>query len=498
MKGLYGQLMAVTSAVLVVAVSISLWVLYTFGVTSAVANVRATAYADIGAAASAAAIQVTLAPGTPNRGLSTAAMRKREHDLGGILVVVDRARTGLSELWSYPNNTFLGHTRAHLPDRHEARRVTLLGSVVWASARVPTAAGTAGQPQYFVVWRIPVAPPAFPTPTQVGVMISGLAAIVLAQILWALVARRLTSPLQALLGQLERYGKGDFSRPVAIRAPAEFMRLAEAMGRMGEALKAERSAREAFLAEVAHDLRTPLTAMRSLLGSLTRETDPEQARDRLVRAEREAERLTRLVNDLLDLASHESGHLSVTLTRVDLREVVALAAVSGEAAAEARGIRFEADVPDDPLWVRADLDRGAQILVNLVDNAVRYTPPGGRVRVRVVREGGQGALWVEDTGPGFEPGAADWAWSAFTRGKAARENDGGTGLGLAVGRALAQVMGGDLRILPPAGGLGGRVRLGLAMAEDDASEAKRPAAPPAASAPPSASNAKRPAQPPPP
>lgn len=456
MKGLYGQLMAVTSAVLVVAVGISLWVLYTFGVAGALANARATASSDIAAAAGAAAVQLSLPAQLPNEGLRVPAMRKREHDLRGVLVIINRSG---AEFWSYPRNRVLDQARSHLPQAHRSRRVNLLGQVVWASAPVPA---THGAPRYYVVWRIPVAPPAFPSPTQVGVMISGLAAIILAQILWALVARRLTSPLQALLDQLERYGQGDFSVRAAIRAPAEFMRLADAMGRMGEALKAERTAREAFLAEVAHDLRTPLTALRSLLGSLTRETDPAQARDRLGRAEREAERLTRLVNDLLDLARHESGHLSVALTRVDLREVAALGAVSGEAAAEARGVRFAVDLPDAPVWVRADLDRGAQVLVNLIDNAVRYTLPGGSVHVRVGREGSQGVIWVEDTGPGFEPGAADWAWSAFTRGKAARENDGGTGLGLAVGRALAEVMGGDLRILPPADGLGGRVRLGLA------------------------------------
>jgi signal transduction histidine kinase len=453
-KGLYGQLMAVTSAVLVVAVGISLWVLYAFGVTTSIATARSTASADIVAAAQAAASQLA-----GHGGLDTATMVNRERQLGGVLTIVDRQG---DDFWSYPAGHSLRDVRAHLTQGREQERVSLIGRVVWAAAKVPYEGR-----QKFVVWRVPVVPPAFPTPTQVGVMVSGLAAIVLAQVLWALVARRLTSPLEALLAQLDRYGQGDFSARAQIRAPDEFMRLAEAMGRMGDALQQERTAREAFLAEVAHDLRTPLTALRSLLGSLTRDTDPVQARDRLRRAERESERLTRLVNDLLDLARHETGHLSVALARVDLREVTALGAVSGEAAAEARGVAFEVSVPDKAVWVRADLDRGAQILVNLVDNAVRYTPPGGRVRVRVAREGDQGALWVEDTGPGFEPGATDWAWSAFTRGKAARENDGGTGLGLAVGRALAEVMGGDLRIMPPAPGLGARVRLGLAVADDD-------------------------------
>lgn len=127
-------------------------------------------------------------------------------------------------------------------------------------------------------------------------------------------------------------------------------------------------------------------------------------------------------------------------------------------------MRFEVVLPPEPVWVRANLDRGAQILVNLVDNAVRYTPAGGRVAVRVALEGAHGVIHVEDSGPGFEPGATDWAWSAFARGKAARENDGGTGLGLAVGRVLADVMHGRLEILPPGDGMGGRVLLRLPAA----------------------------------
>lgn len=448
MKGLYGQLMAVTSAVLVVAVGISLWVLYTFGVAGTIATTRSAAVADIAAAAQAAAQQYRT-----GQGMRTPAMRRRERSLGGVLAIVTPAG---ATLFAIPAHHPLSQANEHLPVGRETRRIRLRDGVVWASARVP------GEP-LDVVWRAPLKSPTFPTPTEDGVMISGLAAIVLAQILWALVARRLTTPLEALVRQLERYGQGDFGAQPAIRAPEEFMRIAAAVTRMGEALRAEREAREAFLAEVAHDLRTPLTAMRSLLGSLGRESDPSVARDRLGRAEREAERLTRLVNDLLDLARHETGHLSISLGRVDLREIAALGAVSGEAAAEARGLAFDVDVPEEAVMVRADLDRGAQIVVNLIDNAVRYTPPGGRVAVRVRREGTVGALWVEDTGPGFEPGAADWAWSAFTRGKAARENDGGTGLGLAVGRALAEVMEGELAILAPANGFGGRVRLALGL-----------------------------------
>lgn len=467
MRGLYGQLMAVTSAVLVVAVGISLWVLYTFGVSAAVNQTRTRTEAAVATAARGVyqALQHQSYVAAP---MAKRPMRRLERALGGTLQVVNAQGSTYFHMGGAATAVA---TAGHLPRPGQTQRVDLQAGALWVSRLIPQTAFTQAQrTRLFVVWRVPIVPPAFPTPTQVGVMISGLAAIVLAQILWALVARRLTGPLAALLAQLDRYGQGDFTARAEIRSPAEFARLAEATTRMGEALAAERTAREAFLAEVAHDLRTPLTALRGLLGSLRSQTgaDPAVAGDRLGRAEREAERLTRLVNDLLDLARYESGHLAVDLGPIDLREVAMLGAVSGEAASETRGVRFDVEQPAAPVWVRGNLDRGAQVLVNLVDNAIRYTPAGGHVTVRVLEEQGAGILRVEDTGPGFEAGAADWAWSAFTRGKAARENDGGTGLGLAVGRVLADVMQGRLEILPAMEGWGGRVQLRLPSVNPDA------------------------------
>lgn|GEM_PF-3280116 len=489
MRGLYGQLMAVTSAVLVVAVGISLWVLFSVAHANAVAQTRSEAAAALVVAARAAVTGINR--DEPGDDLFTKPMLREEHHLHGTVGVVaaDGSYYIVAEGGHRVSRGASDRTvAAHLP---RGGRTTLVGisrdSTVWAAQALPASQLNAAARQIgplFVVWRVPVRSPPFPTPTQVGVLISGLAAIVLAQILWALVARRLTAPLAALLTQMDRYAQGDFRPAPAIRAPSEFMRLAEAMGRMGDALAAERDARESFIAEVAHDLRTPLTAMRGLLGSLrvAAATDPATVQGRLAVAEREAQRLTRLVNDLLDLARYETGHLSIQSSDVDLREVAVLGAVSGEAAAEARGVAFEVDLPDAAVPVWADLDRGAQILVNLVDNAVRYTPPGGRVRVSVHREDSAGTIRVEDNGPGFEAGATEWVWSAFTRGRAARENDGGTGLGLAVGRALARVMGGDLRILPAAPGLGGRVELRLplraaVLPDDERARPARPGAP---------------------
>lgn len=451
MRSLYAELMVVTTAALAVAVGISLWFLYAYSA----ATVRANTATRLERAVAIAARSVEAGGGPA----LSALFQAHKVSVGGTLEIVDQEG---HVYWSHGVPLATQAVRFDL--RLAARRVRLepAGAVLAAGPiRIP------GLPtSLYVLWKAPYRLPQFPNREEVAVLVSGLCAIALSQILWAIVARRLTRPVTELADLLERYGRGEFEARSEVRGPREFMRLEQAMTRMAQELQAERRARETFLAEVAHDLRTPLTALRGLLGSLKGRAGTSDA-DRLSRAEREAERLTRLVNDLLDLARYEAGHLRVEVRRLDVREIALLGATGAETQARQRDIGLELHVPETPVWAEGDLDRGSQVLVNLLDNALRYTMPGGRVRVMVVEaaETAEAAIRVEDTGPGFEPEAVEWAWSAFARGKAARENDGGTGLGLSIGRALAEAMGGSLCILPPetGGPFRGRVELRLRL-----------------------------------
>lgn len=426
--------MVVTTAALAVAVGISLWFLYAYSA----ATVRVNTANRLESAVRVAAHTVERGGGPA----LSALYRARRPQVGGTLEMVD-ALGHVYWVRGIPLGTEAVRSDLSLADHRV--RLQNTGAVFSAGPIHLTDLST----PLYVLWKTPYRTPGFPNREETAVLISGLCAIALSQILWAMVARRLTRPVTELTSLLERYGRGEFEARVDIRGPREFIRLEAAMTQMAQQLATERRARETFLAEVAHDLRTPMTALRGLLGTLRGGAGGPDA-DRLSRAEREAERLTRLVNDLLDLARYEAGHLRVAVKKIDVREIALLGTTAGaEVQAQQRGIDLILDVPDGPVWALGDLDRGSQVLVNLVDNALRYTMPGGQVRVRVTEEADAAVLRVEDTGPGFEADAVEWAWSAFARGKAARENDGGTGLGLAIGRALAEAMGGALRILGP-------------------------------------------------
>lgn len=208
--------------------------------------------------------------------------------------------------------------------------------------------------------------------------------------------------------------------------------------------------RTEFVANVSHELRTPLTAihgyLETLLGGALEERD--NARRFLEIVFRHTERLGRLLDDLTDLSNIELGRVSLTLAPTRLEEVVdGVLAIVGAKAASGR-VMLRSDLPPDVPLVLADRDRLAQILINLVDNAVKYTPEGGRVTVRA-REGASGKveIAVSDTGVGIPPADLPRITERFYRVDRARSRElGGTGLGLAIVKHLVLAHGGELRI----------------------------------------------------
>jgi two-component system phosphate regulon sensor histidine kinase PhoR len=207
--------------------------------------------------------------------------------------------------------------------------------------------------------------------------------------------------------------------------------------------------RTEFVANVSHELRTPLTAIHgyveTLLGGALEE--PDNARKFLEIVHRQTERLGRLINDLTDLSNIELGRVSLQLAPTALDEVVeSVLAVIGPRA-RAGGIKLASEVPPALLAVKADHDRLAQILINLVDNAVKYTPRGGAVTVRASEAGPLVEVSVEDTGVGIPAADLPRITERFYRVDKARSRElGGTGLGLAIVKHLVLAHGGDLGI----------------------------------------------------
>lgn len=210
--------------------------------------------------------------------------------------------------------------------------------------------------------------------------------------------------------------------------------------------EAVRRLKEEFVAMVSHELRTPLTSIRGAVGLLAGGVLPQvppQAQELLDMALRNCDRLSRLVNDLLDLEKVESGRM--TFDRVPLEAGHLLESVRSSMVgyAEARQVRLAVTLPSGPLPFRADPDRLHQVLVNLVSNAVKFSPAGEEVVLRAVRGGSQLRLEVEDHGPGIPQAFQPLVFERFTQSSQGAAK-GGSGLGLSLAKAFVERMGGQL------------------------------------------------------
>jgi two-component system phosphate regulon sensor histidine kinase PhoR len=215
------------------------------------------------------------------------------------------------------------------------------------------------------------------------------------------------------------------------------------------ALRRLEQVRTEFIANVSHELRTPLTAMQGYLETLLAGAleEPEHARKFLEIVFRHTERLGRLVNDLTDLSNIELGKVALRLEPVRVDEVMDSVLAIIRPRAESGQVALAVDLPRELPAVRADRDRLAQILINLVDNAVKYTPAGGRAMVSARAAPGTVEIAVTDTGVGIPPADLPRITERFYRVDRARSRElGGTGLGLAIVKHLVIAHGGELRI----------------------------------------------------
>jgi len=276
-----------------------------------------------------------------------------------------------------------------------------------------------------------------------GIAVVGL----LAAIAGGVFARRIVAPLEELTraaGELER---GDLGRRVPVRSGDELGSLAGAFNRMAETLERQEEARRRFVADSAHELRTPLTNLRAQIEALQDGLLPPDA-ERLASLHEDVAVLSRVVEDLADLARADAGRLALVLEPVDVGEAVRNSIVSHEPRAGARGVRLGADVSPGLPPLCADRRRLAQILRNLLENAVSHSSPGGCVVVEARASGpGFAALAIRDEGEGIPEADRMRVFERFYRVDAGRSREtGGSGLGLSIVRELALAQGGDVSL----------------------------------------------------
>jgi two-component system sensor histidine kinase BaeS len=269
---------------------------------------------------------------------------------------------------------------------------------------------------------------------------AGLAAL-LALVTGLLVARRITRPVARLIAVTRAMGRGDRTARVGpVSAPGEIGELATAFDQMANTLDRQEQLRRDLVADVAHELRTPIAVLQAgheaLLDGVTEPTPAQlgSLRDEVLR-------LARMVGDLQTLAAADAAALQLTMSRQDLAAIAASAADSLAARFDAAGITLDRDLI--PVEVLADPGRLHQVITNLLTNAVKFTPAGGRVTVRAGPEGSGAALRVTDTGPGIPAEELPRIFDRFWRGSGAAHVSG-SGIGLAVAAELARAHGGTL------------------------------------------------------
>jgi signal transduction histidine kinase len=271
-------------------------------------------------------------------------------------------------------------------------------------------------------------------------------------------------PLSSRIGRVragtERIAGGQLGSEVRVEGHDEVAGLADDFSRMARALEkaAEREremeqARRDLVAAVSHDLRTPLTSTRALIEALADgiTTDPQTERRYLSSASRELEHLSRLVDDLFELARIDAGLLQLTLEEASLHDMISDTIASFQPQAEQKGVRLAGEISGDVDPVLANPPRLQRVLHNLVSNALRHTPPDGAVTLRATREGEEARVEVYDTGEGIAADDLPHVFERSFRGEQSRtrpEKDDApsTGLGLAIARGLVEAHGGTMDV----------------------------------------------------
>ena len=281
------------------------------------------------------------------------------------------------------------------------------------------------------------------------------ATVTAATVSW-IVAMRIVRPVRDLAAAARGVSRGNYSGRVDVGGSDEVTVLGRAFNEMAASLGSAEERRRQLLSDVAHELRTPLATIDAYLEGLADGVvEPSHGTWKLLR--NETSRLGRLTEDVTKVSRAEERQLELLVQRIAAGTLLERAAQAAAPAFAAKGVRLETKVGDGRLEVEVDVDRLGEVLANLLENALRHTPAGGTVTLASYRDGDDALLTVADSGDGLAPDDLDRVFERFYRVDRARSRDqGGSGIGLAIARALVEAHGGQLRAESP--GLGGGSR----------------------------------------
>jgi histidine kinase len=290
----------------------------------------------------------------------------------------------------------------------------------------------------------------FRTAVNEALTIAAFAAVISAIVVSIFISRQVVTPIQEMMVASRYVAAGHYDERVHVPGDPskdeldELSQLAVSFNQMAAKLEQVESMRIQLIGDVSHELRTPLTAIKGSMEGLMDGVLPEND-ETYLGIYREADRLQRLVNDLQELSRVEAGAYELKLSAVVLREVISAVVTRLDLQFEEKGVMLEVDVEDDLPPIQADEDRIGQVLLNLVGNALQYTPSGGRVIVSAALHNKGINISVSDNGIGISPEQFENIFTRFYRVDKSRSRaGGGSGIGLTITKYLVEAHGGRI------------------------------------------------------
>lgn len=283
---------------------------------------------------------------------------------------------------------------------------------------------------------------------KIAIWVALLVLLVVAWLVtWAL-SQRIAKPVQELTAAAEQVASGNLSRRVKIESDDEVGRLAKTFNYMGEHLQESDTLQRNFIADVSHELKTPLTSVRGFIEVLQEGAykDPKTCLRSLKSVDEEVVRLSHLVNDLLELSKMETADLKLDKKEVDLKKLAQKVIEQFEVISKKTQVGLSLKV-EKPVMVSADEQRIKQAMVNLLTNAFSYTTKGGSINLEISQTRDSARVIVRDTGEGIPPDVLPFIFDRFYRADEARSRStGGTGLGLTITKKIIEAHGGTITV----------------------------------------------------
>lgn len=287
------------------------------------------------------------------------------------------------------------------------------------------------------------------TETLIQIILLAVGILLLSGVAVFLFIRSAMRPLDRLTAATEAMAGGDFTvRVDDTKGGAELRGVSRAFNSMAARLHDVEDSRREFVANVSHELRTPITSIRGFAEGLADGIIPEEERESTLRLiANESRRISSLVSDLLTLSRMDKDGVQLNLTVFDINEMLRRAVIRRMNDLEAKEISISCECEEDPCLVRADADRIEQVVINLLDNAVKFTGEGGSIVLESAVRDGKAEMTVRDDGPGVAPEDRERIFDRFFTADRAHTSGRGTGLGLSICKRVMEMHGQSIRLL---------------------------------------------------